>query len=188
MKALEHLIDFEWDDIEEMPARAVLSAQATTVSDYFDDIGSPECLISDTNANKARAAFATVTNPEQTDAQKKLAVLTLKVPEAVKHLAGMLGQYDWDYVEQAKEIRGYVVANLLEISKHPDAKVKLSALKLLGSLTEVASFTERIEVIKKDATSDELSNRIREKLNLLLPKVIEVETLVPRAAPFEIKE
>ena len=101
----------------------------------------------------------------------------VKAPVAVQHLVGMLTAYDWAFVEQAKELRGYAVAQILEEVKHPDARIRLKALDMLGKVTEVALFTERIEV-KKEAMSDmELESRIKDKLNRFMG-VIDVVDVV----------
>jgi hypothetical protein len=56
------------------------------------------------------------------------------------------------------------VAKIVEETDHPDARIRLKALELLGKVTEVGLFTERIEV-KKTALSDlELDAKIKEKL------------------------
>ena len=174
----EHLLSPEFDDLAEVDALTLVSAQAST-ADWFTQMGSPEHVLTDAGRNAARRAFADTLNPTVSTADKKKSLLALKVPEAVKHLAGMLTQYDWDYVEQAKELRGYVVANLLEESKSPDSRIRLRALELIGKLTEVGSFTERIEVRKVDATAPEITERLRAKLSALLPKVVEVQTVEP---------
>jgi hypothetical protein len=67
-------------------------------------------------------------------------------------------------VEQAKEIRGYAVSQLLEETKHPDARIRLRALELLGRVTEIALFTDRVEVKKTTVTDAELDAKIKEKL------------------------
>ena len=72
--------------------------------------------------------------------------------------------YDWKFVEQAQELRGYAVSQLLEETKHPDAKIRLKALELLGKVTEVALFTERVEVKKNELSDTELEQRIKDKL------------------------
>lgn len=183
MSVLNHLLEFDDADfieIDEMDTPALLGAQANTAADILSRLGSPEHLLAPDQAQAARNAFAATMNTSLTDADKKKAVLALRVPEAVKHLAGMLSQFDWDYVEQAKELRGYVVANLLEESRHKDARIRLKSLELIGKLTEVASFSERIEIVKKDASSEELEARIRARLASFLPKTVEVETVQPK--------
>jgi hypothetical protein len=87
----------------------------------------------------------------------------------------MLSAYDWDFVEQAKQLRGYVVAKLLEETKDTRAQTRLKALELIGKLSEVASFSERVEIIHKQSDSAELESRLRERLRSLLPPVMEVQ-------------
>jgi len=77
----------------------------------------------------------------------------------------MLTAYDWAFVEQAKELRGFAVAKILEEVAHPDARIRLKALDMLGKVTEVALFTERVEVKKTEMSDVELDSRIKEKLN-----------------------
>jgi hypothetical protein len=57
------------------------------------------------------------------------------------------------------------VAQILEEVKHPDARIRLKALDMLGKVTEVALFTERIEVKKTEMSDVELEARIKDKLN-----------------------
>lgn len=173
---LEHLLSPEYDDPYTVPTDKLLAAQATT-ADILLQFGSPEHLLEEDEKQTARSAFATAVNPTVPHTVANANALRLKTPQAVRHLAGMLSQFDWEYVEQAKELRGYVVAGLLEETKHPDAKIRLKSLELIGKLTEVGSFTERIQVTKIDATTDELTERLRAKLTSLLPKTIEVETV-----------
>jgi hypothetical protein len=176
---LEHLLSPEYDDPYLAPTTTLLSAQAST-ADLLIQLGSPEHILEEDEKQNARSAFANTTNPRTPPAVANASILKLRTPEAVKHLSGMLSQYDWEYVERAKEIRSYVVAKLLEETTHPDAKIRLKSLELVGKLTEVGSFTERIQVTKIDATTDELTERLRARLTSLLPKTIEVETVTPK--------
>ncbi len=73
--------------------------------------------------------------------------------------------YDWAFVDQAKELRGYAVSQILEETKNPDTRFRLKALEMLGKVTEVALFTERVEIKKTDMSDSELEQRIKEKLN-----------------------
>ena len=116
------------------------------------------------NWGKRSAAFATMVAgapPQNT----KLALTNIKTPQAVRHLVGMLTAYDWAFVEQAKELRGYAVSQILEETKNPDTRFRLKALEMLGKVTEVALFTERVEIKKTDMSDSELEQRIKEKLN-----------------------
>jgi hypothetical protein len=89
----------------------------------------------------------------------------MKTPAAVQRLVGMLTAYDWEFVQQAKELRGYTVAKLLEETENPNANIRLKALGLLGKVTEVGLFTEKIEVKTAPASDAELDARIKDKLD-----------------------
>lgn len=171
-------------DLADASTAELLSAQAST-ADFMASLGACDDMIETDQLHLARTAFATVTNPAQSEAEKNKAILALKVPPAVRHLAGMLSEYDWQYVEQAKELRGYVVAKLLEETKHPDAKIRLKALELTGKLTGIDSFTTRVEVTHKESSADEIEARIRAKLASMLPPVQEVETVSVKDAVAE---
>ena len=60
----------------------------------------------------------------------------------------MLTAYDWEFVQQAKELRGYTVAKLVEETQNPNPNVRLKALGLLGKVTEVGLFTDKVEIKK----------------------------------------
>jgi hypothetical protein len=77
-------------------------------------------------------------------------------------------------VEEAGKIRGKAVAQLVEEMEHPDARIRLKAIELLGKVTEIGLFTERVTVKKEELNDSELDEKIREKL-AQLQKTIEVE-------------
>ena len=116
------------------------------------------------DAEAARKSFASIVTG-QSVATTQQALANVKAPAAVQHLVGMLTAYDWAFIEQARELRGYAVAQILEEVKHPDARIRLKALQMLGTVTEVALFTERVEVKKETMSDIELETRIKEKLN-----------------------
>jgi len=169
---LDHLIDFEppaaaLDEVaplEKVAPQELLDAQLSTAQ-WLESIGAPPPDAAEQSAaqSTAQKAFGTIIKnavaPEQ-----RAALVALKTPSAVRHLTGMLTAYDWEFVEQAKEIRGYAVSQLLEETKHPDAKIRLRALELLGRVTEVALFTDRVEVKKTSVSDAELDAKIKEKL------------------------
>jgi hypothetical protein len=175
----------------------LVSAQAETVS-WLDAVGAhtedppQDPSIEEAAKAAARAAFCSVTDPYQDPLKAKSALMTLRAPPAVRHLAGMLTQYDWNYVEQAQQIRGFVVARLIEHSRSADPKTSLPALKALGTVTEVGAFTERIEIARppSENTADAIVARLRERLTRLLPPAVPASEIsdavivpAPDAAP-----
>ena len=131
----------------------------------------------------ARKSFASLVTGQPVGNTQQ-ALTNLKTPAAVQHLVGMLTAYDWAFVEQAKELRGYAVAQILEEVKHPDARIRLKALDMLGKVTEVALFTERVEVKKTEMSDVELEARIKDKLNRFMGviDVVDVSEEKPDAA------
>ena len=183
---LDHLVQFspevtasgDFKPLEKAGADEVLSAQVAT-ADWLEELGvqSDDDIIDHLEKANAREAFhSAVTAQPEADQKSKLA--QLKTPVAVRHLTGMLTAYDWEFVEQAKELRGYAVAKILEEVENPNANIRLKALGLLGKITEVGLFTEKIEVKQIESTDAEIEQRIKEKLNRFMGvvDVIEVET------------
>lgn len=165
---LEHLLHAEPEDFERFtPAHAVPPAQEVTArfntANLYDDLPPDSEAERAAQSAAARAAFRAIASYQDITEQKQ-ALAKLEVPDAVKELVGMLTAYDWDFVEQAKQLRGYAVAKITEETSHPDAKVRLKALELLGKVTEVALFTERHEVKRVGMSDTELDEELKTRL------------------------
>lgn len=170
---LEHLLDFE-PEVGAHPGNALLADKATALenldakiqtADWLKALGAVDSdqVTTRLETEAARQAFnGIVTAAPEAHIHHQLA--EIKTPEAVRHLVGMLTAYDWEFVQQAKELRGYTVAKLVEETQHPNANIRLKALGLLGKVTEVGLFTEKIEVKKTDLTEDEIDKKLKEKL------------------------
>jgi hypothetical protein len=172
---LEHLINGEFHpevvdataevlSFEKADPIATIDAKVKTAQWLKDLELEDEEIESKADAEAARKSFASLVTG-QSVATTQQALANIKAPAAVQHLVGMLTAYDWSFVEQAKELRGYAVAQILEEVKHPDARIRLKALDMLGKVTEVALFTERVEVKKTEMSDVELEARIKDKLN-----------------------
>jgi len=170
---LEHLIDFEPEVInhsgkptpleKEHPAD-MIDAQVKT-TDWLKSLGAADTdtVVSQAEVKAARRAFTNLVSAAPSEiTHENLA--QIKTPAAVQHLVGMLTAYDWEFVQQAKELRGYTVAKLLEECENPSANIRLKALGLLGKVTEVGLFTDKIEVKKLDLTEEEIDKKLKEKL------------------------
>lgn len=140
-------------------------ACAKTV-DWLKELGAvdTDSLVNEAQSQAARTAFTNIVTAKPAE-MTHTSLANIKTPEAVQRLVGMLSAYDWEFVQQAKEIRGYTVAKLVEETEHPNANVRLKALVALGKVTEVGLFTEKIEVKKTEMSDSELETRIKEKLN-----------------------
>lgn len=167
----EQLVDPSYTIIPDAEPSALVDAAVRTMDFLDDDEPTTGARPANTrDASVARDAFTSLTGGAPAEITQQH-VTNLKTPAAVRHLVGMLSAYDWDFVEQAKELRGYVVSKLLEETRHPDARIRLRALELTGKITEVAAFTERSEVVHKTEAAHEIEERLRAKLKSLLPPV-----------------
>jgi hypothetical protein len=169
---LEHLVQFSPDDaglddfvgIKAVSSADLLSAQIAT-AELLDELGvTPDNQISyEAQTQAARDAFKVVIADKDSDEQKTK-LLQLKTPAAVRHITGMLTAYDWEFVQMAKELRGYTVAKLFEETQSPNANIRLKALGLLGKVTEVGLFTDKVEIKKTDLTDEEIDKKLKDKL------------------------
>jgi hypothetical protein len=185
---LDHLIDFAPDiypdeegqvlDARKASPEKLLDAKIAS-NDWLTQLGAVDstAIIGPIETKAAQTAFAHIVaaTPEK---EMTTAIASVKTPAAVQHLVGMLTAYDWEFVNQAKELRGYVVAQLVEETKSTNANIRLKALGLLGKVTEVGLFTEKIEVKKEELTDNELDIRIKEKLNRFMGVVDVQDVLV----------
>lgn len=172
LEMLEHLLDFTPPPAT--PQSVVPLTQATpddivaaqlNTADWLEKMGAPTTDQAQAAAATAAAQHAFQSLTTQTPEEQRKALMQLKTPPAVRHLTGMLTAYDWEFVEQAKELRGYAVSQILEETKHPDAKIRLKALDMLGRVTEVALFTERVEVKNNTLSDAEIEAKIKDKIN-----------------------
>lgn len=195
LRMLEHLIDFE-PDIELFDAphtplhkagvNEVVDAKVETTN-WLKSLGAvdEDEAVDQAQATFARSAFTNIITGQPAELTKN-SLAQIKAPAAVQHLVGMLTAYDWEFVHQAQQLRGYCVAQLVEETKNPNASIRLKALTALGKVTEVGLFTEKIEVKKEALTDNELDQRIKDKLAKFMGVVDALEITdvdIPPAKP-----
>lgn len=138
-----------------------LSAQHKTskwLESFQDD---DEATLTEAQEEKTTDAFNALV---RSDPQAKNRLLQLDLPEEIKAAVGMVTAYQWKFVEQAENLRSMAVSKIVKEIEHPDARIRLKALEMLGKVTEVALFTDRIAVKSEEVTDEELDARIKEKL------------------------
>ena len=182
---LDHLATIEYEPevldapeegfvpLQRADAGGMLNAQIKT-ADWLKELGAAddEELIDEAQKAQAAEAFSAVlTNPDTA----KAALAKVTTPPAIQKIVGMLTAYVWHFVEEAQRLRSMAVAKIVDETEHPDARIRLKALELLGKVTEVGLFTERISIKKEELSDDELNDRIREKL-AQLQRTVDAET------------
>ena len=170
---LDHLIYFEPEVVahsgkptpleKEHPADTI-DAKVKT-ADWLKSLGAADTdtVVSNAEVQAARASFTNLVSSAPSEITHEH-LAQIKTPVAVQHLDGMLTAYDWEFVQQAKELRGYTVAILVEECENPSANIRQTALGLLGKVTEVGLFTDKIEVKKTDLTDEEIDRKLKDKL------------------------
>lgn len=187
---LEHLVTASAADYtpETLPDEALFTPldKATPTETFSAQIKTSEWLtqfadeddeiLTKAQEEKVTSAFQALTTH---DPRAKERLLSLDLPEEIKSAVGMVTAYQWKFVEQAEELRSMSVAKIVKETDHPDAKVRLKALELLGKVTEVALFTERVQIKNEDVSDEELDARIKEKLGKYMGvvDVVEVEEI-----------
>jgi hypothetical protein len=162
--------------LEKQNATETLSAQIKTsewLSQFQDE---DDEILSEAQQEKVADAFNALTT---SDPRAKERLLQLDLPEEIKSAVGMVTAYQWKFVEQAESLRSMSVAKIVKETDHPDARIRLKALELLGKVTEVALFTDRISVKSEDVSDEELDARIKEKLGRYMGAVdvVDVEEI-----------
>ena len=96
-------------------------------ADWLKEHGAPDAdeIVSELEKQQAREAFLAITTTSPPPKQHEM-IERLETPAAVRHLTGMLTAYDWEFVNQAKELRGYAVAKILEECENPNSNIPLS--------------------------------------------------------------
>jgi hypothetical protein len=151
----------DFDPLENLTPAQTLNSQKKT-SDWlaqFDD--DDAATLTEAQEEKVTDTFNALT---RADPNAKNRLLQLDLPEEIKAAIGMVTAYQWKFVEQAENLRSLAVSKIVKEIEHPDARIRLKALEMLGKVTEVALFTDRIAVKSEDVTDEELDARIKEKL------------------------
>lgn len=148
---------------EKLSSSALFDAKAGT-ADLMTRLGvvDDEDLAAPIAQAQAVDAFSALIGDDEETRLAAVGALTL--PESVRGAVSMLTQYQWDFVQQAQQLRSMAVSKIVSETHHPDARIRLKALQMLGNVTEVALFTERHEIKKTDMTADEVEKAIRAKL------------------------
>jgi hypothetical protein len=87
-------------------------------------------------------------------------------PASVKHLNAILSEYDHEILNVHYRLRHYVTNKLVLESVDGDPKVRLKALELLGKVSGVGLFSERIDVNVTHRTVKDIETELRKTLEL----------------------
>ena len=99
-------------------------------------------------------------------AEEQLAPARDLTPASIKHLNAILSEYDREVLNVHHRLRNYVTNKLILDSVDPDPKVRLKALEMLGKVSAVGLFAERVDVNVTHRTVKDIESELRKTLEL----------------------
>ena len=100
----------------------------------------------------------------------------IKTAPRAMMLKALLDEYDFDVVRNSQQLRSYIKLKLLELSTSNQEKTQLKALELMGKMSDVGAFTERIEINVTHRSTEELENELAKKLSSYMSDILDVES------------
>lgn len=115
------------------------------------------------------AALATeyAKDPETTSAAATPARIAQMRPAELQLVSEILTRFGHSIVDSSVQVRHMVTNKLIQETENPDPRIRIRALELLGKITDVGLFSEKSEVTVTHQTTDDLRNRLRQKLQKL---------------------
>ena len=103
----------------------------------------------------------------------------LKISEknagTLTHLEAILSEYDKELLNSSTRLRAYVTNKLLLETIDEDARIRIKALELLGKVTTVGLFSDRVDINVKHRSVEEIDG----ELNQILEKYLGPVEVVP---------
>ena len=115
-----------------------------------------EVEVSDGDRIESHLAVTTETLPPAKDI----------TPGAIKHVNAVLSEFDREVLDVHRRLRNYVTNKLILDSSDPDARTRLKALELLGKISGVGLFSERVDVTVTQRTVKDIETELRKTLEL----------------------
>ena len=149
-------------DLHERTARAFGTVQFLQANGLDDEDAAP----TEVDRKEARALFmdSPTAEPE------------IRTPGKALMLRAMLTEYDIDVVRNAGQVRRYIQLKLLEMTDSKKENIQLKALEMLGKMTDVGAFAERLEINITTRSTEELENELASKLAVYMGDIIDVES------------
>ncbi len=131
-----------------------------------------------TNEDKDIAAALAVSYAENATRASKAATpkrVAQLTPATLLLTDRILKDFGHSVVKSATQVRHLVTNKLIEETENPDPRIRIRALELLGKISDVGLFAEKSEVTVTHQTSDDLKDKLRDKLAKLVNPVDDIE-------------
>lgn len=143
------------------------TAAAEKTTELLEQHGLDVSPTSDDKEVAAALVTAYAADPEKTSNtanNQRAAQLTPAVLRETNHI---LSEWGRQVAGNAATIRHLVTNKLLTETENPDPRVRLKALELLGKISDVGLFAEKSEVTVTHQSTDDLKEKLRQKLQKL---------------------
>jgi hypothetical protein len=145
-------------DVEGLPADIAARAQACfNTADFLAEAG-VRIEVKESDREESREIFAGSDQAPKTPSSSAVAM----------HLKALVNEYDHQVLESNIQARQYIVNRLLDLSdptKETKPMEQLKALELLGKVSEIGLFTERVEVNINHKSTEELEEDLVKTLS-----------------------
>lgn len=121
--------------------------------------------VTDQDKQEARLAFAASKSPAP----------RTTTPGTIVHLESMLNEWDQEVLDVGRRLRNYVTNKLIAETADPDPKVRLKSLELLGKVSNVGLFAERVDINVTHRTIHDIEADLKKTLELFTGQVIDVQ-------------
>ena len=106
---------------------------------------------------------------------KKAAMMT---PASLLLTDRILKDFGHSIVKSAAQVRHMVTNKLIQETESDDARIRIRALELLGKISAVGLFSDKTEVTVTHQTTDDIRDRLRDKLTKLVEPEEEIEDAI----------
>jgi len=102
-------------------------------------------------------------------------------PGAVKHVNAILSEFDREVLDVHRRLRNYITNKLILDSADTDSRTRLKALEMLGKISGVGLFSDRIDVTITQRTVKDIETELRKTLELYDGEYAVVEEEKPKS-------
>ena len=171
-----------------VPEDQIINAAAKTAEDILARNGIKDIAFSDEDIKDAHKKF----EDHAADLKTKIKPSDFSdtTPQGALRFKAIVDEYDHNVIQHADQIRMMVTNKLIELFEAKDQRIQIKAAELLGKIADVGMFVEKQEVTYKNQSYDELEQRLRERLGLIIDGEIIEDRIVTQdqAKEIEFKE
>ena len=117
-------------------------------------------------------------DPEKTSKTANANRVSTLTPASLILTDKILTEFGQSVVQSAVHVRHLITNKLILETENPDSRTRIKALELLGKISDVGLFSEKSEITITHQSTDDLKNKLRRKLEKLVPQEEEAEDAV----------